>query len=310
MTSHEPPGQHRTGTKAVIAGVVATAIVAVGVISDLDALRTSRGSDALLYLAAFVAVWVAAAVWATARPGPPRTTAVLTAAAIALGSAAWAQREGGLSPDLLSVGARVVTADCAGTQWVFPREPSDFDPSSTASLRLNNGAVASPGLVDVQLASRDLQAVTIRRIEFEVVSTADLPLGAAVYGYPCGDTVAARFLAYDLDRSRTIASSAIEEDVRWSLASDDPGRPVLVKPMVFPFDVTGSENLTLVLAAVTSKDVRWRAIVHWARGEAHGKEVIDDNGQPFRTAGTKGLPYMFWVMGGEGEEAGWKRSTG
>lgn len=295
VATGKPEGRHRAPAGAVIAGVLGTALLGVAVLSDLDSLRSSFGSDALLYGGAVLILWSGVAVWMRAQPGLRRRFVTTVALLCSVGLVILAQREGGSGADLLSVGTSVIAGDCAGTKYVFPAEPpEDFDPGSQRSLQDSGGAVASPALVEVQLASRDQQAVTIRRIDFEVASASEIKPGSAVYGYPCGDTVAARFLAYDLDRGRTLASSETEADVRGALLGDDPGRPVALTPMVFPFDVTGSENLTLVLGAVTERDVEWRAVIHWARGGQSGTAVVDNGGEPFRVAGTEGLERLFY----------------
>lgn len=303
MTSNETPGQtrphtrrrqsgeHRQHAGAVLLKAFAVLALVPAAWMLLADVQTDYGADRVWQLVAAVAALFAFIVWFRSSPGRDSKVAVGALLSVSIGCFYAASRDGGEGPKLIDVDAKVMTYEC-GTSWVMEQKPNaDFDPGSTESIRNNNGALSSPQFVELSIASEQLRAVTIRDIDVEVVSSNPVSSTAAEFSYPCGDPVFARFIGYDLDSGKVIASSSIERDVREVLTESDPGKPVLSKPMAFPYDINGNENLTLLLAGVTSKDVQWRANLSWTQGSKSGTVTIDDAGKPFRVASSDGLPH-------------------
>ena len=84
------------------------------------------------------------------------------------------------------------------------------------------------------------------------------------------------------------------------LAGDDgPARP-------FPFTISESDpEVFHVFGVARGCDCRWFVDIVWFRAGVSGTTTISDQGEPFRTVGTEGLP----VFDGR-SDGGWRPATG
>jgi hypothetical protein len=71
-----------------------------------------------------------------------------------------------------------------------------------------------------------------------------------------------------------------------------------VSPLFFPYEVTESSIVTLLLVGQTKKcDCLWTAELSWSNGETKGNKRIDLLGKPFRTTAEISKPYDMYVNG-------------
>jgi hypothetical protein len=122
--------------------------------------------------------------------------------------------------------------------------------------------------------------VTITGLTFSVKERGPALHGSAV-AQRCGDETVGRYAEVDLDQEppRIVTSSSSSEGY-WG---DDEWRTT---PLRFPYQVTRTENESLLIIARTKQYRAWIATLSWTDGDKTGNDVVDFGGTPFRTSST------------------------
>jgi hypothetical protein len=131
-------------------------------------------------------------------------------------------------------------------------------------------------MILVTVTGHDERPVTITDLSFSASVQEAAPMAGSTVSNECGDQTIARYAEVDLDRSppQITASSAIESSYG----------DMSTSPLVFPYEVTSTENENLLLIAHSQGYVEWTASLTWSNGIDSGVLTIDDHGTPFRTA--------------------------
>ncbi|MGX1885952.1 helix-turn-helix domain-containing protein [Streptomyces sp. NPDC055287] len=137
--------------------------------------------------------------------------------------------------------------------------------------------------VRVSLRGTSEKAVVLEALRVRVTER-DSPVRRNVYGMSngCGGALSPRHIDVNLDAPRPVARSVAGFD-------GVAGSPI---PAVsFPYTVSASDPEVLLVNARTADcDCRWYLELEWSSGARSGTVRISDNGRPFRTSGTKGMP--------------------
>lgn len=198
-----------------------------------------------------------------------------------------AVRDAVFPPSVVSASISFPGAGCA--TFVVPQPPDQFvrDPApSSQDLAtwaferggaLANGYDNTSGSGDVMLtvAGQGVRPVTITDLTFIVENRGESLAGSTI-SYECGGPGVARYAVVDLDASPPRIEESSAEEVEY------PG-DVATTPLRFPYEVTNEDTENLLLVAHTEGYVEWRVQVGWSNGEATGRLVLDNNGEPFRT---------------------------
>lgn len=176
----------------------------------------------------------------------------------------------------------------ACSTFVVPGALDDYGPAPEPEelgpwVRERDGAAANPfyaergtAMVLLTLTGYGERPVTITDIRFSVERREADPMIGTVVANDCGDQTVARYAEVDLD--------ATPPQIGESSAVEAPWGELSTTPLVFPYEVSGSENENLLLIASTAGYVEWTATVSWSNGVESGSLIIDDSGKPFRTA--------------------------
>ncbi len=190
-----------------------------------------------------------------------------------------------------SVSPLTVTADVTRsrrTAFVFAEPlaaltppPEDLGSSPDARLRWaadNQGVDADVTVVEVIVEGTGEAPVILRSLTVDVVGRDEPPEGAFVAAEGAG-AIAVRRFDVDLEQDPPTAVFA---------APDEP-TPGQEEPIDFPYRVSLTDPEVFNLyASARSCDCRWTATLHWVSGGEEGSTVIDDGGEPFRTAASVG----------------------
>lgn len=132
-----------------------------------------------------------------------------------------------------------------------------------------DAVIASGSRVTVTVQGTGGQAVVLQSARVEVQRSLPRPTGLFLRA-GCGSEVEPRYFRVDLDRPepRVVPESGTPD---------------------FPYRVDQAEPEQLVVTPqVTDALVEWRLRVAWTSGEESGELVLDDGGEPFRTAAVTG----------------------
>ncbi|WP_308434800.1 transcriptional regulator [Streptomyces fructofermentans] len=183
--------------------------------------------------------------------------------------------------------------------YVIDKAPEQVPPPPAPQDALawarSQGAVhGGQTLLEIAVQGKSDTAVVLRALRVRVVGRAD-PVQGTVYatGQGCGSDLAPRTFVVDLDKDRPIARP---------MPGNDSG--VDTPPMPMPYRVSANDPEVLLVDARTAGcDCRWYLELDWSSQGRTGTERIDDNGRPFRTSGTAGLPHYWYA------HRGWTRLT-
>jgi hypothetical protein len=144
-------------------------------------------------------------------------------------------------------------------------------------------------LVDISVQGRTDTAVVLEALRVRVVGRA-APVKGNVYatGQGCGSDLAPHSFIVDLDMDRPIARSV-------------PGNSggTTTPALQMPYRVSAKDPEVLMVDARTGGcDCRWYLELDWSSQGRTGTERIDDDGVPFRTSGTEGLPHYWYANRG------------
>ncbi|WP_326579636.1 helix-turn-helix domain-containing protein [Streptomyces sp. NBC_00481] len=161
-----------------------------------------------------------------------------------------------------------------------PPHPEDIAAWATSQRAVHGGSTT----VRITVQGRGSAAVVLEALYVRVVSHAPPAAGrGSVYSLSdgCGAALIPRFFSVNLD--------AQQPRVR-SMPGDD-GAGKSIPAIDFPYQVSLQEPEVLVVSALNeSCDCDWYLNLAWSSQGRTGTVRIDDNGRPFRTIGTKGLP--------------------
>lgn len=229
--------------------------------------------------------------------------ATITAFASGLGSKL-ATSIGTGHPGLLSYSAELLPGKCRGGEFVprpylqavaGPDSPYEWE----ALERQPGAAQANVNPVQVSIQGESARAVTLTRIEFQIIRHRRPP-GAAFSGQ-CGDAFVGRALEVDLDQDppRIVDSNSTKEG---ALGARDSNGLRPYRPIRFPWTVSIEDPLLLELLATTrSCYCTWSAKILWVSGGSRGTIEVDNDSAGYTVVGTDGLP-VYAPSGG-----GWRR---
>lgn len=227
--------------------------------------------------------WLAAAAFAGAAAFVSGGVEQLLGASVA--------RVGGGPP--IAVVARTVK-DCPFS-YVIPHPVDEIPPPpniETAPVDARqrwaerlDGVDGGSTQVEVTITGTTDQAVVLQGLDIEVTARRD-PLDAVEVHAICGDLVPIRYMIADLDQQPPEITSSVDDR---SLAPD--ASEVVDNPVTFPYRVSQSEPEVFFIYAQTQRcHCAWRAKLRWVSGEETGEYLIDNDGEPFTTHGTAGIP--------------------
>ncbi|MFG2951992.1 helix-turn-helix domain-containing protein [Streptomyces adustus] len=175
--------------------------------------------------------------------------------------------------------------DKAPAQVPPPPAPQDASPWASSQDAVHGGQT----IVDISVQGRTDAAVVLEALRVRVVGRA-APVEGNVYatGQGCGSDMAPHSFIVDLDKDRPITHpvAGYEGATR-------------VPPMDLPYRVSLTDPEVLTVDARTDGcDCRWYLELDWSSQGRTGTERIDDDGVPFRTSGTEGLPHYWYANGG------------
>ncbi|MER5600671.1 helix-turn-helix transcriptional regulator [Streptomyces sp. NPDC002265] len=166
-----------------------------------------------------------------------------------------------------------------------PPAPQDASPWARSQAAVHGGQT----MVDITVQGRTDAAVVLEALRVRVVGRA-APVKGNVYatGQGCGGGLGPHSFTVALDKDRPIAHAV-------------PGYEgeKLVPAMDLPYRVSVTDPEVLTVEARTDGcDCRWYLELDWSSQGRTGTERIDDDGVPFRTSGTAGLPHYWYANGG------------
>jgi hypothetical protein len=188
--------------------------------------------------------------------------------------------------------------------FVVPDDLASYGPAPDSSelgvwVRERDGATAdffAPGrgtaMIMLTVTGFDERPVTITDLTFTTTVREDAPAVGTTVANECGGPTVARYAEIDLDQQPPQITASSDTEVMWGEMS--------TSPLAFPYEVTSSDNENLLLIASTAGYVEWTASLSWSNGIDSGVLLIDDDGEPFRTArAAEENPYAIPAGGGE-----------
>jgi hypothetical protein len=211
------------------------------------------------------------------------------------GGATVAARAKAEEEPVISASVSYLREQCAS--FVVPGSLDTYGPAPDSSelsswARERGAAMVGPALIMVTVTGHDERPVTITDLTFSTSVQEAAPMSGTVVSNECGDETVARYAKVDLDKRppQITDSSAVEISVG----------DMSTAPLVFPYEVTSTDNENLLLIAETQGYVEWSARLSWSNGVESGELTIDDEGHPFRTASSApGSPSAVPYGGGE-----------
>jgi len=170
--------------------------------------------------------------------------------------------------------------------FVIDRPPQDVPPPPRGGgdewswAAGQGGTPAGRRDVRVTLQGKSKAAVVLQELVVEVRKRPLAP-GVAVYKPhgACGGAIAVRWFSTELDRGTAVPHS----------------NSLYGRPIEFPYRISRGEPEVLVIAAAARRcDCEWTLRLKWSSGARTGTTVIDNNGEPFVTAGLRGRSEYFY----------------
>ncbi|MFD0166675.1 helix-turn-helix domain-containing protein [Streptomyces decoyicus] len=144
------------------------------------------------------------------------------------------------------------------------------------------GAVsAGSQLVQVSVQGAGEGTVVLHALRVRVVSTSAPPAwNAFSMGVGCGGGITPKTFGVSLAAAQPrLAPEGGQRDFPYKVSERDP-------------------EVFKVTARAGARAVRWYMELEWSSGNRHGTLRIDDNGEPFHTAGMEGRPQYDYPLGG------------
>lgn len=144
------------------------------------------------------------------------------------------------------------------------------------------GAVsAGSQLVQVSVQGAGQGTVVLHALRVRVVSTSAPPAwNAFSMGVGCGGDITPKTFGVSLAAAQPrLAPEGGQRDFPYKVSERDP-------------------EVFKVTARAGERAVRWFMELEWSSGNRHGTLRIDDNGEPFHTAGMEGRPQYDYPLGG------------
>lgn len=169
----------------------------------------------------------------------------------------------------------------------FENDPDAWERAVDAAKKDRDEWERNVGAVDgestkirVTVTGKSDRPVILQSLEVDVVDRHESPSSGFISaGLPCGGPVELRYLEYVLDGPNLVESV----DGR-----NDPA--ITPSPITFPYKVSRTEpEVFLVYGEVVQCDCSWILRLYWTSGDESGTTIIDNDGQPFRTAPLKDL---------------------
>jgi hypothetical protein len=172
-------------------------------------------------------------------------------------------------------------ANLSSTHWIFTKPLSEIKYPNSGNLgdakvweawaRKNGGIESSTTGIEVVIEGTTPYPVILTGLTVDVVRRAPPPRGIRIVPFG-GGPVGKRLFNVDLDDNPPTITALPDE-------FSDAGA------IDFPYQVSQTDPEVFRILASTNKcDCSWRAKLHWVYHGQQGVTVIDDNGQPFRTA--------------------------
>jgi hypothetical protein len=200
-----------------------------------------------------------------------------------------------------------------GSGWVFPASSAPVASAAPGTgIRRGGkpwdqapgafGAVpASTIQVNITASGSGPQAIVLDGIKIRVIRRQPALRGTVVNFAPriCAPATL-QIGTVDLDTSPPTLTPA---QVPSPSASGQGGERTA--PLTFPYTISQSDPELLVLTVTTQHcDCTWTAELDWTEGSKVGHSIIEDNGHPFQTTASSGLPTVIW---GQNENNDWIR---
>ncbi|MDQ3222940.1 MAG: hypothetical protein M3Q75_05625 [Gemmatimonadota bacterium] len=151
----------------------------------------------------------------------------------------------------------------------------------------SSGVSASPDNVVIVVQGRSNAQVVLTGLKVRVHERRP-PLPGTRLNAVCGDAGAFRWLEVDLDHNPPQPLPHYSQE----LAEGEKGfvPDWMLQPIQFPYKVSVSEAESFLIVANTEAcDCTWDMELTWATQGRTGTSVIDNDGMPFRTTGTKDI---------------------
>ncbi|MGW7022223.1 helix-turn-helix domain-containing protein [Streptomyces decoyicus] len=161
----------------------------------------------------------------------------------------------------------------------MPPPPSEQDARGWISAL---GAVsAGSQLVQVSVQGAGEDTVVLHALRVRVVSTSAPPAwNAFSMGVGCGGGITPKTFGVSLAAAQPrLTPEGGQRDFPYKVSERDP-------------------EVFKVTAHAGARAVRWYMELEWSSGNRHGTLRIDDNGEPFHTAGMEGRPQYDYPLGG------------
>lgn len=199
----------------------------------------------------------------------------------------------------VAVAIRKANPACGGAWMVhgplsaLPKTPTADDADWTPWVKAAGAADADFTYATITIQGRFGQKVYLTGINFNVKRSP--PIRGIMVGPPCGGPVTGRYVEADLDqRPARITGSSSGPDATVGATPND------YKPLTFPYEISNTEGLVLIIAGVAKKyDDVWSADILWSSDGVNGQARIDDNGVPFETSPSRYQTEMVSCVGCE-----------
>jgi len=192
-----------------------------------------------------------------------------------------------------------------GDGWVFPKSASAAVATSPAKGPTRNGqtwvsnpsvwgaVVASDVTLQMAVTGRTQQPILLTGIKVNVLQRLPAIQGTVVNiqqsSHPCPTASPAPFQGdvVNLDTSPPTVSAVVPSEDTYS-----------VTPAKFPYVVSATDLEPFILLVTTKHcDCTWTLELDWISGSSKGASIITDNGKPFETTASAGLPSIEWSYG-------------
>jgi hypothetical protein len=175
---------------------------------------------------------------------------------------------------------------------VFTSPPDEIQRNLDAALKRNPNATLQDlgsldrSITEVEITVQGRSGKAVRLSDLEpIIDRRDPPTGIAVGG--CGGVQPVRLYTVDLD-------SPVPSAIPAPSAIPDDNTPGASPAPTFSFKVLESEPEVFNIEPSTHHwDCLWRLKFTWTAGRRSGTQIIDNNGEPFRTIAGDGLPQYY-----------------
>jgi hypothetical protein len=216
-------------------------------------------------------------------------------------------------PPPLTLAVHQLQSHC-GTTWFVPSPaanidfadpppptPGDPDPPDLATWPAYpasaGGSPAAPASVYVTVQGSSEVAVVLTGIEVMVTRRQQTPEGTLLDD-PCGGPAEYRWLAVDLDQDPPRISRVLDEDTLEFRQEREEIPPERRQPIQFPYTVSTSDPETFLISARTADCLcDWVGVLRWQSAGRTGTITIDNDGEPFRTAGVDRVAITCFATG-------------